>query len=83
MIFCNQYNLKDGPVRSGACISTLDHERQCELAREYAANLFNWCAACRDYPYAQHAEPSAPFLNLCAWVEIRDRVLREWKRSNA
>jgi len=51
--------------------------------RLYAADLFNWCASCRDYPYSQHPEPG------CDWrlvdlfkSEIRARVLREFNRSN-
>lgn len=73
MIFCNQYYL--GAHR---------HTLHLDAAREYAANLFNWLAACRDYSYAQHAEPSAPpYLHICAWMEIRERVIREWTRSNA
>lgn len=67
MMFCYPYGVK-----------LYDDAMRC-----YAADLFNWCAARRDYPYAQHAEPdAAPWLSDGLRWEIRERVLREWARSN-
>lgn len=73
MIFCDPFYLRGGWPESALYDS----------AREYAANLFNWCAAQRDYSYSQHAEPKphACLLHSAA-KEIRARVLREWQRSN-
>ena len=54
-----------------------------KAAREYAANVFNWCAARRDYPYADHPQPAIPWpLHWCAAAETFQNVLREFNRSN-
>lgn len=54
-----------------------------EAARQYAADIFNICAARRDYSYADHPWPHVPFpLHWCAAVEIRYNVVREFNRSN-
>lgn len=45
---------------------------------------FRYLAACRDYPYAEHAEPPWPEV----WkfhthaVTIKNRIIQEFKRSN-
>lgn len=51
-------------------------------ARTYAADIFNWCAAKRDYAYADHPEPSIPWpLHWCAAVEIKQNCIREFNRG--
>lgn len=55
-----------------------------EAARTYAADIFNWCAAKRDYAYADHPMPAIPWpLHWCAAVEIQYNCVREFNRSNA
>lgn len=54
-----------------------------EAARTYAADILNWCAAKRDYPYADHPMPAIPWpLHWCAAVEIQQNCEREFNRSN-
>lgn len=54
-----------------------------EAARMYAADIFNVCAAKRDYPYADHPWPQIPWpLHWAAAAEIMQNVLREFNRSN-
>lgn len=54
-----------------------------EAARIYAADIFNWCSARRDYPYADHPQPAIPWpLHWCAAVEIKQNCEREFNRSN-
>lgn len=69
MIFC-EYR--------GAMFS--EHGRT--AARRYAADLFGWCSACRDYPYSQHPEPAPHDDVKYLAYQIRARVLREFNRSN-
>lgn len=69
MIFCR---LWDGEYMPSALAAM----------RLYAADLFNWCAACRDYPYTQHPEPQPDFRLREYGRDIRVRVLREFNRSN-
>lgn len=58
------------------------HDCDLPAARRYAADLFGWAAACRDYSYAQHPEPKPDEILLFVFDEIRARVLREFNRSN-
>jgi hypothetical protein len=52
-------------------------------ARQYAADIFNVCAAKRDYGYADHPWPAIPGpLHPCAAVDILQNVVREFNRSN-
>jgi hypothetical protein len=57
-------------------------EQQHEAARRYAGDLFNWCAVQRDYPYSHHPEPKPDMCLFWAFNEIKERVLREFNRSN-
>jgi len=52
-----------------------------DAARQYAADIFNWCAAKRDYAYADHPEPTIPWpLHWCAAMEIKRNCVREFNR---
>lgn len=54
-----------------------------DAARQYATDIFLWCAATRDYPYTKHPLPHVPWpLHWCAAMEIRTNVIREFNRSN-
>lgn len=54
-----------------------------EAARQYAADIFGWCAVKRDYSYADHPMPTIPWpLHWCAAMEIQQNCIREFNRSN-
>lgn len=70
MIFCKLLN----PLHYQHTEGTL------QAMRDYASKLLNWCAAKRDYPYAQHSEPEPDPCLRRHKDEIRVRVLREFNR---
>lgn len=72
-----------GPLEFPPVIFETTSEQGRKAARQYAADIFNWCAARRDYPYADHPSPSVPWpLHWCAAVEIQQNCVREFNRSN-
>lgn len=58
-------------------------EIEVEIARQsYTDLVFRWLAACRDFPYAQHPQPSSNLLALWTRQEIIGTCAREFVRSN-
>lgn len=50
--------------------------------QDYIDLVFRWLAACRDYPYAQHARPTSAQLSDLFCNMVIEQCAREFVRSN-